>query len=175
MRWAQGAGAILLGHFKTSLTVEYKSKGKHDPVSAADRESEDYLRAAIHQAYPDHSILGEEGQNLEGADKDFVWALDPLDGTVNYLNGLPFFAVSVAALYRGEPVVAALYVPTSGLLEEGVFHAHLGGPARLNDTLIHVTSNPLPEPFPTNGPPLATGGRCASAERCAAPWERCAP
>ncbi|MBI2887135.1 MAG: inositol monophosphatase [Chloroflexi bacterium] len=144
--YARGAGDILLRHFDSSLEVRYKSGGKHDPVTNADRESEEYLRAAISAAYPDHSILGEEGDDHQGSGTDFLWVLDPLDGTTNYLNRLPFFAVSVGVLYRGEPVAAAIYVPTSGLLQEGVFHARLGGPTSLDGNPVQVASNPTPQP-----------------------------
>ena len=143
--FARGGGDILLRYFRTNVEVEYKGAGKGDPVSKVDRESEAYLRAAIHDRYPGHSILGEEGNELDG-EGDYLWVLDPLDGTTNFLNRLPFFAVSIGVLYRGVPVVGAVFVPTSGLLEQGVYHAHLGGGAFFEDHAIRVAANPLPEP-----------------------------
>lgn len=144
--FAAGAGGILLRYFKTALEVEYKSRGRRDPVTAADRESETYLRSAISDVYPAHSILGEEGKDLAARDADFLWVLDPLDGTTNFISGLPFFSVSVACLYRGEPAAAAIFVPTSGLLEEGVFHARQGGQTFLNGVPVAVADNSEPDP-----------------------------
>lgn len=142
--FARGAGEILLRYFKGQFEVEYKGSDRHNPVTTADKESEQYLHRAIHERYPDHSILGEEGNNLLGAG-DYLWVLDPLDGTNNFVNRLPFFAVSVGVLYRGEPVVGAVFVPTSGLLEQGVYHAHLGGGAFFNRVPIHVAGNGMPD------------------------------
>ncbi len=145
VRFARSAGAIILQHFQTNVSVEYKSRGNRDPVTAADNASEEYLQHAIHEAYPSHSVLGEEGHDIIGENADFLWALDPLDGTVNFLNGLPFFAVSIGVLFRGEPVAAAVYVPTSSVLTEGVFHARLGGEAFFEERRLAVCDNPLPE------------------------------
>lgn len=145
VRFAREAGRMLRKRFRTALEVEYKSRGNRDPVSIADKESEEFLTGAIHAAHPSHCVLGEEGNDLAGADQDMLWVLDPLDGTVNFLNGLPFFAVSVGVLHRGTPVAAAIYVPASPLVEEGVFHTRLGAPSYLEDDPISVTPNPLPE------------------------------
>lgn len=143
--FARAAGGLLRKRFRTALEVEYKSRGNRDPVSIADKESEEFLTSAIHAAYPSHCVLGEEGNDLEGTDQDMLWVLDPLDGTVNFLNGLPFFAVSIGVLHRGAPVAAAIYVPASPLVEEGVFHTRMGSPSYLEDDPITVTPNPRPE------------------------------
>lgn len=139
--------------FRTSLDVEYKTQGQRDPVTAADKESESFLQAAIQDAYPTHSILGEEGSADVGREPDFLWALDPLDGTVNFINGLPFFAVSVGVLYRGEPIAGAIFVPTSGLLQQGVFHARRGSAAFFEETSISVARHPLPQSSRLTGLP----------------------
>ena len=150
--FAQGAGAVLRKHFQTGIKAESKSKTHYDPVTKADRESEAYLRGEIHKAYPNHSILGEEGDDLVG-DSDFLWVLDPLDGTANFVNRLPFFAVSVGVLYRGQPVAAAIYTPTSELLKESVFHARLGAQTMLDDVPVRVPENPQPVPSQLSGLP----------------------
>ncbi|MSQ10452.1 MAG: inositol monophosphatase [Dehalococcoidia bacterium] len=151
--FAREAGAILLRYFRTNVEIEYKGSGKSDPVSVVDRESEQYLHAAIHERYPGHSILGEEGNNLDGADPDYLWVLDPLDGTTNFLNRLPFFAVSVGVLYRGMPIVGAVFVPTSGLLEQGVYHAHLGGGCFFEGHRVHVARDATPQADHLSGLP----------------------
>ena len=146
VRFAHEAGEIVLSHFRTALAVEYKTRGRTNPVTVADRESEEYLRRVITEAFPDHSILGEEGKDLVGGDSGFTWVLDPVDGTANFISGLPLFAVSIGVLHRGEPVAAAIFVPTSGLLQQGVFHARRGSAAYLDDTEIAVAPYPRPEP-----------------------------
>ena len=85
------AGGILLEQFSKPLVVEYKSKGNTNPVTDADRRSEEFLREAILKEYPDHGVLAEEGSQVDSESSGFIWVLDPLDGTVNYLNGLPVF------------------------------------------------------------------------------------
>jgi len=151
--FARGAGEILLRYFRTNVEVEYKGTGKGDPVSVVDRESEQYLHAAIHAKYPGHSVLGEEGANHDGDGSGYLWVVDPLDGTTNFLNRLPFFAVSIGVLHHGVPVVGAVFTPTSGLLEQGVYHAHLGGGAYFEGHRIHVVHNPLPEADHLSGLP----------------------
>ncbi len=145
VRFARGAGDIVLGHFRTALDVEYKARGQSSPVTVADRESEEYLRRMITETYPTHSILGEEGKDWAGSGDDFTWVLDPVDGTANFISGLPIFAVSIGVLFDGEPVAAAIFVPTSSFLQTGVYHARRGSPAFLDDTPIMVAAQPAPE------------------------------
>ena len=102
---ARGAGAVLKEHFAKSLHVEYKDEAKSDPVSTADKASQELLSRAISERFPDHGILGEESlgdDEDEGSPApDIVWVLDPLDGTKNYLGGMPVYAASVGVLHRG--------------------------------------------------------------------------
>jgi myo-inositol-1(or 4)-monophosphatase len=150
------AGRMLRGHFDRSLgsilDVEYKDKKKQqDPVTSADKESQAYLSEAISRHFPGHGILGEEGPSDEsGASApDFLWVLDPLDGTTNFLNGLPIYAVSIGVLHRGAPLVGALFIPWPG--EEGgyVLHARRGGGAWMNSNPISIQNtgkNAGPQP-----------------------------
>ena len=109
---ARGAGQILLEHFQKALEVEYKSTDKeHDPVTEADRRVEAYLKEKIERYLPSHGIVGEEGTGEGTETTEFTWVIDPLDGTTNFLNGLPIFASSIALLHRGEPIAAAVYLP----------------------------------------------------------------
>ena len=111
---ARGAGEILLGHFGRRLTIEYKDEAQRDPVTSADKTCQEFLAKEIAKKFPDHGILGEEGPDDAEADTpapDFLWVLDPLDGTTNFLNGLPLYASSIGVLYRGRPVAGALFIP----------------------------------------------------------------
>src|SRR6266568_939510 len=97
------AGAVLLEYFRQPLTVEFKEKGQQSPVTEADRRSEELLRVALTQAFPEHGIIGEEAEDAINPSADYVWFLDPLDGTTNFTAGLPAFAISMGcaiAVYR---------------------------------------------------------------------------
>jgi myo-inositol-1(or 4)-monophosphatase len=137
-RIAAEAGAILLELFHDSVEVEYKDKEQHDPVSRADRGSEEHLRRAILDRFPDHAILGEEGQDAGPAGAEFTWVLDPLDGTTNFVNGLPLFCVSVGVLRWGHPAVGAIWTPVTPSGGPGVFSARAGGGAWLDGRPLSV-------------------------------------
>jgi myo-inositol-1(or 4)-monophosphatase len=85
---------MLLDYFRQPLSVEFKEKGQQSPVTEADRRSEELLRAALTQAFPEHGIIGEEAEDAINPSADYVWFLDPLDGTTNFTAGLPAFAIS---------------------------------------------------------------------------------
>ena len=116
VRMATRGGQTLMGYFGSSLDVSYKDEGKTDPVTNADREVQADLVRAISEAYPGHGIVGEEDDEDagDGPAPDYVWVLDPLDGTKNFMNGLPIFASSIGVLYRGAPVAGAVYIPWPG-------------------------------------------------------------
>ena len=128
---ARGAGRILAGHFGKKIKVEFKDEHERDPVTAADKETQEYLTAEILKRFPEHGILGEEGtkeeKESEEPAKDILWVLDPLDGTTNFMNGLPVFASSIGVLYRGWPMAAALYLPWPTNDGGFVLHCHKGG------------------------------------------------
>ncbi len=127
---AWGAGAILSDHFGQRLSIEYKDKNQLDPVTSADKAAQEYLVREIARRFPDHGILGEEGSeatDAPGPAPDFLWALDPLDGTTNFLNGLPIYASSIGILYRGRPVAGALYIPWPALGGGLTLHCRRGG------------------------------------------------
>jgi myo-inositol-1(or 4)-monophosphatase len=150
--WAREAGQLLLGRFRTALAVEYKTKGRQDPVTEADREAERFLHSAIHARFPDHGVLGEEGaEAAQGA--PLVWVLDPLDGTTNFVNGLPLWCVSVGVLWRNRPVAAAIFTPSGPGATATVFHARAGGGASMDGTPIHVANEPEPTKARLSGLP----------------------
>ena len=144
---ARGAGQILLEHFCQPQEVRFKTKNNQDPVTVADGRSEAYLKAAIKEKFPRHGILGEEGGALSESDSPFVWVLDPLDGTANFMNGLPLFAVSVGVLWQGQPVVGSIFVPVSHCAGPGVYHARLGNGAFLNGEKIQAARTPSGRPL----------------------------
>lgn len=121
LRAARVAGEIqrrLLGRL---TRVEYK--GWHDPVTEADRSSEEAIVAILREAFPDHAFLGEEGgQRGSGA---YTWLIDPLDGTHNYARGFPWFGVSIALRHSGRILASVIHNP---LLDE-VYAAERGAGA----------------------------------------------
>lgn len=115
-------------------TVSYKDRAEADPVTAVDRAVEAYLAREVAARFPEHTVLGEEGSEPR-AGADWVWIVDPVDGTRNFVAGLPLYALSVGVLYRGRPVVGVVALTHSGSL----VHAHLGGGAFENGQPIRVS------------------------------------
>ena len=138
IRIAREAGHILLEHFNKPMEIRYKDEKNTDPVTIADHLSEEYLTQAIKERFPDHNIVSEEEGISDHYSSHITWVLDPLDGTANFINGLPFFAVSVGVLWRNLPVVGSIYVPVSHKATDGVYHASLGQGAFLNDEKLAV-------------------------------------
>lgn len=157
---AGGAGEILLGHFGRKIDVEYKDEAQKDPVTSADKASQEYLSSEIAKKFPDHGILGEEGADDAEADTpapDFVWALDPLDGTTNFLNGLPIYAVSIGVLHKGVPVASSIFVPWPNAAGGVVLHARRGGGCRIDGEPLTINSREGPNPNRLSGLPGSFG------------------
>lgn len=130
---AKKAGAIIGGYFETS--VERKVKDDKSFVTAADREAEAAIIAEIRKNFPDHGIVGEESGESRG-ESPYVWVVDPLDGTANFVNGIPLFSVSIAVLKAGQPVAAVVYQPVGDSLyaaEKGKGTSWKGKRARVSD------------------------------------------
>ena len=142
VEFAQGAGRLLAAHFGRALSVEYKDKARQDPVTAADKETQTYLEGCISQRFPSHGILGEEDDASADGEKvapDYLWVLDPLDGTTNFMNGLPVYASSIGVLHRGVPVAGAVYIPWPTESGSGVvIHGRMGGGAYANGEPVSV-------------------------------------
>lgn len=142
---AWGVGAILLQHFQGPLHVQYKGKSEgKDPVTEADHHAEAYLKEELARRFPDHAIVGEEGAGEGSEAASLTWAVDPLDGTTNFLNGLPLFASSFALLEEGTPIVAAVFVPWPSGRRGRVFHARMGGGAWEDGTPLRVSPGASP-------------------------------
>ncbi len=169
VRMAARAGQTLMGYFGSSLDVSYKDEGKTDPVTNADREVQADLARAISEAYPGHGIVGEEDDEDAGDEPapDYVWVLDPLDGTKNFMNGLPVFASSIGVLYRGAPVAGAVYIPWPGEPGGLVLHARRGGGAYAGGERISLPD----DPEPVQGRLTALPGSFRSAFRFDAPMK----
>ncbi|MDX2145233.1 MAG: histidinol-phosphatase [Rhodospirillaceae bacterium] len=107
-RLADASGEIVLGHFRTPLTVDNKSDAS--PVTIADRDAESRMREMIARAFPDHGIIGEE-HGSERADAEWVWVLDPIDGTKSFINGVPLFGTLIGLMHKGVPWLGVINHP----------------------------------------------------------------
>lgn len=104
-------GKIQLSYFRgNDLSITTKSNVS-DLVTRVDKESEDFIVKTILERYPDHKILGEEGGIRGNEAADYMWVVDPLDGTTNYSQGLPIFSVSVALQHKGQTIAGVVYAP----------------------------------------------------------------
>jgi myo-inositol-1(or 4)-monophosphatase len=134
---AAEAGARVLSHHFRSATLHVESKGRHDFVTEADRESETAVLAEIRRRFPDHRILAEEGGGAGvGGDSDYEWLIDPLDGTTNFLHGLPVFCVSIACRRGSELLAGVVEDPVGG----NRFTATRGGGALWNGAPMAVSA-----------------------------------
>ena len=148
---AAEAGAEVLGRYFRSGRLRVDVKGQHDFVTQADRESEAALVAEILARFPDHRILAEEGSAHEGARSDYEWVIDPLDGTTNFLQGLPVWAVSIACR-RGDELLAGVVLDPEG---GNLFTATRGGGAHWNGRPMRVAPRPsLDDAFLATGYPF---------------------
>src|SRR6202521_1657933 len=106
------SGEAITPFFRTSLGVEDKSRGgAFDPVTAADRAAELAMRTVIRQKFPAHGIIGEEF-GPERADAEFVWLLDPIDGTKSFISGMPAWGTLIALTRAGRPVLGMVHQPS---------------------------------------------------------------
>lgn len=138
LRAARVAGDIIVRAFSDLDKLRIESKERNDFVTEVDRASEKAIIDALRKAYPDHSFYGEESgiQHGKGDGKDYLWIIDPLDGTTNFIRGIPQFAVSIACQYRGRLQHAVIVDPIKG--EE--FCASRGEGATRNSKRIRVSN-----------------------------------
>jgi myo-inositol-1(or 4)-monophosphatase len=133
---ARKAGPRLRRDFNEVDALQVSRKGPADFVSNADRQAERTIREILMHARPDWGLLMEEEGEVVGADSDHRWIVDPLDGTTNFLHGLPHFAISIAAEERGEVVAGLVYQP----LTDESFWAEKGKGAWLQDRRLRVSA-----------------------------------
>lgn len=134
VRAARVAGNIIARGFENQSELMIEAKGSNDYVTRIDKEAEQAIIRKIQQSYPEHSFVGEEGGVVEG-DDDFKWIIDPLDGTTNFIKGIPHFAVSIALMHKGRLDQAVVFDPIRGEL----FTASKGGGAQLNGFRIRAS------------------------------------
>ncbi len=140
LRLADAADAITVPRYRSS-GLQVDEKPDHTPVTEADRAAERALRSLLAAARPDHGVLGEEF-GISGTDTEWQWVIDPIDGTMNYVRGIPVWATLIALAHRGRPVVGVVSAPLLhrrwwGGLGIGAF----GGGERINVSAVSALEN----------------------------------
>jgi myo-inositol-1(or 4)-monophosphatase len=133
---ARKAARSLKRDFGEVEHLQVSLKGPANFVTAADRRAEETLCAELAKARPDYSFLGEEGGRRDGSDRTHTWIVDPLDGTTNFLHGIPQFAISIALERSGTIVAGVVYNP----ITDELFTAERGKGAFLNDRRLRVAA-----------------------------------
>ncbi len=131
---ARKAARSLKRDFGEVEHLQVSLKGPGNFVTAADRKAEEILREELAKARPGYGFLGEEGGRTEGSDSTHLWIVDPLDGTTNFLHGIPQFAISIALEREGVIIAGLIYNPAN----DELFLAERGKGAFLNDTRLRV-------------------------------------
>ena len=135
MKTARAAGRALSKDFREVEQLQVSTKGPGDFVSKADLSAEKLIREALMEARPTYGFLGEEGAEIEGEDPTRRWIVDPLDGTTNFLHGMPHWAVSIALEHKGQIVAGVIYDPT----KDEMFYAEKGEGAWMNESRIRAS------------------------------------
>ncbi|WP_413110886.1 inositol-1-monophosphatase [Thaumasiovibrio sp. DFM-14] len=148
IRAARKAGNHIAKSLEKTDSIEVSSKGLNDLVTNIDKEAEAIIISSIKASYPDHCFAGEELGTSEGRDTECQWIIDPLDGTANFVRGLPHYAVSIALKMRGRIEVACVYDP----MRNELFTATRGQGAQLNNQRIRAS-----QPRDLTGTTIATG------------------
>jgi myo-inositol-1(or 4)-monophosphatase len=131
---ARRAGRSLKRDLGEVENLQVSLKGPANFVTMADRRAEEMLYTDLIKARPGYGFIGEEGGNREGADKSHTWIVDPLDGTTNFLHGIPHFAISIGLQREGVMIAGLIYNPAN----DDLYIAERGKGAFLNDTRLRV-------------------------------------
>jgi myo-inositol-1(or 4)-monophosphatase len=129
---AKAGAEVLLKYYNAVLNIEYK--GETDPVTQADKKSQKIIIKIIKDNFPQHGILAEE-DGIDESDREYCWIIDPLDGTVNFVHGLPMFCVSIGLKHKNEIISGIIYSP---IMKE-VFIAEKNKGSWLNGKRIEVS------------------------------------
>ena len=116
--------------------IHTASKGLNDVVTIADTTSEEIIVNRIKDSFPDDTIIAEEGGNYKVGSGEYIWAIDPLDGTMNYSRGIPYYCVSIGYMKNNHPIGGAIYIPK---LDE-LYYCEMGKGAYCNDKRIAVSN-----------------------------------
>lgn len=133
---ARKVGRALLKDFGEVENLQVSTKGPGDFVSRADKRAEEMLRAALMEARPSYGFIGEEDGEIEGDDPTRRWIVDPLDGTTNFLHGMPHWAISIALEHKGKIVAGVIYDP----VKDECFSAEKGEGAFVNERRLRVSA-----------------------------------
>lgn len=136
IRAVRSAGRIILRNYARIDVLRIEEKSRNDFVSEVDRQAEQAIIHEIHSKYPNHGILAEESGIHKG--DEFQWIIDPLDGTTNYLHGIPQFAISIGLTHKGRLEHGVIYDP----LREELFTASRGDGAQMNNRRLRVSQRP---------------------------------
>ncbi|UAY78631.1 inositol-1-monophosphatase [Pasteurella canis] len=136
IRAARKAGNVIAKSYERRDDIQTTLKNKNDYVTNIDKASEQAIIEVIKKSYPDHTIITEESGALEGKDSDVQWVIDPLDGTTNFVKGLPHFSISIAIRVKGRTEVGVVYDP----IRNELFTAVRGEGAKVNDMRLRVDS-----------------------------------
>lgn len=132
---AKSAGEIIRNYFGKNFSIEYKSDVKN-LVTQADKESEKTIIEFIKKKYPSHGIIAEEsGEDSRNA--EYLWVIDPLDGTSNFAHGLPIFSVSIGVVFKKEIVVGVVY----DIMRDKLYFTEKGSGAFRDDVRLSVSKN----------------------------------
>ncbi len=133
---AKESGDYLWDVFMNNLKINYEHKSKHEIVTKYDYESEKMILGAIKKKFPTHQFLSEEAGLGKNKNSDYLWVIDPLDGTTNFSSKNPLFGVSIALLCKNKIVLGVIYIPFS----KELFWAEKGKGAYLNNKRIAVSN-----------------------------------
>lgn len=138
LRAARSAGELIFRSIERLDVIAINEKDAKDYVTEVDRAAEETIIQALRKAYPNHGILGEEGTSIAGTGEgaDYQWIIDPLDGTTNFIRGVPHFAVSIACKYKGRLEHAVVLDP----VRQEEFTASRGRGAALNGRRLRVSN-----------------------------------
>jgi histidinol-phosphatase len=136
---ARKADEITLRYFHTGARISYKED--QSPVTEADKETEQVIRQIIHQAFPSHGIIGEE-YGIEGSG-DYRWIIDPIDGTLNFMRGIPFYGTLIALAHKDEIILGVSSMPAM----REFMYAEQGSGTFFNEVPMHVSRRPIEDSY----------------------------
>jgi len=132
---AKKAGKYIKEHYNTEYQISYKDA--HNVVSEVDIAAEKIILEYLQEKFPNHSFFSEEKGMIDNG-SDYLWIIDPLDGTTNFIHNFPYFCISIALAYKGKPLLGVIYQP----LTQELYSAQLGKGAFLNNKPIRVNNLP---------------------------------